>query len=217
MPKRKQTELAPAPVEMASLTRCIKELERAVTWGYALTGDRSQEAPRVTVVIQTKGQRRMCAWFSPKRWETREGQPVHEITMCAEELHKDPVETIGTMLHETNHLWNNDMGIVDCSLAGRHNKKFKESGEGMFGLVVEMQGSRGWAQTSLTPEMRERIEKEFQPDFLAFDLARKTVQRIKKPSTTVKWSCGCQIVWRARKLDLKSSCDICGAHFERGN
>lgn len=209
--------LQPRPVEMASLGPCIKELERAVTWGYALTGDRDQEAPPVTIVIQTKGQRSSCAWFAAKRWETREGQQVHEITMCAEELHNPPVETVGIMLHETNHLWNNDMGIVDCSLAGRHNKKFKESGEGMFGLLVEMQGSRGWAKTSLTPEMRERIEKEFQPDFLAFDLARKTVQRVKKPSTMSKWSCGCQIVRMARKLDLKAVCEICGGYFERGD
>jgi hypothetical protein len=208
---------AEQPVQIASLAPCVMELERAVRWAYAFTGDRDKESPAVTVVIQSKGQRSMCAWFSEKRWSTREGALVHEITMCAEFLHEDPVQIVGTVMHEVAHLWNNDAGIKDCSDSGRHNKKFKNTAEEMFGLEVENIGSRGWASTKLTKELRERIEKEFKPDFLAFDLARRIIEKPKDPSSMAKWTCPgeCQIVRVAAKQELDATCDRCQEKFER--
>lgn len=173
-------------VEILSLRPALEELERAVKWAYALTGDRT--GPPVTVSIQTKGRKSYCAWFDPNRWETKEGQQVHEINMSAEHLFDDPLEVIGYMLHETAHLNNHDFGITDVSKGGRHNKKFGELAE-TFGLEASGAEGKEWNCTKLGPQMRERIEKEFKPDYAALSLFRTVPNKKKGRKSTRSWSC----------------------------
>ena len=208
-----------------TITRTIAACENVAKWVFAQHGGRRTKsggvAPPVTFVIQTRGQKRGCqGWFGPARWSTREGTDVHEITICAEILHQDPVDTAGTIIHECAHVWNHDQGIKDCSKSDRHNKEFKNTAEFLGLVVTEVSKSRGWADTTLSPEMRERVTKELHLEVAAFDLARKTLPKSDKPKapTMAKWACSCdkpQIVRASRDMLLNAHCPDCDRSFEK--
>lgn len=215
MPRTKKSDTK-GPVKTESLVPVIAELERAVIWAYGLTGDRPTNAKKVVVVVQTRGQKKNClGFFRRDGWETKEGELVHEISISAEFLNRDVLEVIETVIHESAHLWNNDMEIKDCAEGGRHNQKFKDAAE-MFGLVVS-KGKQGWNQTELGDELKEQIEKEFKPDYEAFKLARGIKVKPKKDPTMIKWTCseGCPIVRVSQKAILVANCETCEMPFVR--
>jgi len=214
MPRAKKN--GNGPVKMESLTPVLAELERAVVWAYNLTGDRPLSSKNVLVVVQTRGQKKNClGHFRSEGWETKEGELVHEISLSAEFLNRDVMEVIETVIHETAHLWNHDMSIKDCSDGGRHNKKFAEAAE-MLGLVVT-KGTQGMNHTEYSDELKEKVEKEFKPDYEAFKLARQIRTKPSKEPTMVKWSCqeGCTVVRASKKVRVEASCERCGEVFVR--
>lgn len=219
-PKKAPVQIEPEYLQIESLQPVIAELERAAVWARAKFGDRDVDSPKVTVVIQTRGKKASCrGWFSSNAWSTKEGEPVHEITVAAERLFDDPVEVIQTVIHESAHLYNRDVlpvGESDCSDSGRHNKKFKETAENL-GLVVTSSKTKGYAHTELSDALREDIEKNFQPDLAAFRIFRevplpKTNSKPKKK--VVPWICGCPVtVQVASGVTLTATCDDCAEPF----
>ena len=199
---------------LESLVPCIAELERAVDWAYSLVGGRPSDSLPVVITVQTRGQRKSCLGaFITNKWETREGQSVHEILIAAETLHMDPMEIIGTVIHETAHLYCRDHYIKDCANSGRHNKRYQEAAW-MFGLeCVSIGDSRGYSYTSFDSQMAKRIEEDFEPDYLAFQLARNASRSEIKEPTMSKWSCGCTIVRASRGVVVNAPCRSCGNDF----
>jgi hypothetical protein len=53
------------------------------------------------------------------------------------------------------HAVNIAKGTKDCDSNGRHNKHFKNTAEGVFGLTITEDGSRGWSHTEVTDECAE--------------------------------------------------------------
>ena len=218
MPKKASSEREHLQVE--SLQPIIAELERAVVWAYGLTGDRDKGLPKVTVVIQTQGKKASCrGWFKTKAWSTKEGDPIHELTVCAERLYDDPIEVIQTVIHETAHLWNKDVlpeGEKDCSDSGRHNKKFREAAE-TFGLEVETSKTGGHNVTSLSDDLRRQIEEDLQPDLAVFRLFRELVPPKESKATKKKvipWICECPITAQiASGVTFDATCEICHEAF----
>lgn len=216
MPSKKSANISNGPVKMESLVPVMAELDRAVIWAYSLTGDRPENSKKIVVVVQTRGQRKSClGYFKKEGWETKDGESVHEISISAEFLSRDPLEVIGTVIHEVGHLWNSDMDIKDCSDGGRHNKKFQEAAE-MLGLVCT-KGSNGLNHTEFGDELKEKIEKEFKPDYDAFRLAKKIILKPSKDPTMVKWQCKdkCTIVRVSAKVRLQATCEKCSEEFTR--
>lgn len=215
----KPKQLEPEYLQIESLQPVIAELERAAVWARGRMGDRDKELPAVTVVIQTKGKKAgCCGWFDSNRWATKEGSPVHELTITAEHLFDDPIEVIHTVVHESSHLYNKDIlppEEKDCSDSGRHNKKFKETAEAM-GLVVESDGTKGWAATSLSDELRRDIEEDFKPDLAVFRIFREVpLPKESKPvKKVVPWLCECPVtVQVAANITLVATCDECNESF----
>jgi len=207
----KTTEI---PIE--SIAPAIREAERFLQW---VMLNRGMDIPdqKVTITIQTRGKRtNLCGWFSNKQWSTREGDTVHELTIAAEHLQGEVHEVLETLTHEAVHYWCEFMGIKDCSDSGRHNKRFQEKAL-LVGLTCESNGdTKGFAYTGLTDELRDDIEKNFQPDHTAFNLFRVVKLKAKTPTKMKKWSCECEppINLRvAKQIDV--TCNLCATKFEK--
>ena len=206
------------PVKINSLRPALAELERAVQWAYALTGDRDKALADVTVTVQTKGRLAYCAWFNADKWETKEGAKVHEINMSAEHLFDDPIDIIGYIVHEVVHLNNHDFGIKDVSKGGRHNKKFGELASDL-GLAPAGPEGKEWNSTKLGEVLRERVEKEFQPDYAALALFRTVPEKKKGRKSTRSWHCegldpDCTKVQVPAKKILLATCEYCSTKFQ---
>lgn len=186
-----------------SIIPIIKELERvydALVKYYNL----KQDKPLITV--QTKGRaKQTLGWHWADGWE-RNKKSISEINICAEDLNKNPIETL---IHEMVHHSNACSKVEDCNNSGYHNKEFKKTAE-LYGLNVEKMGRHGWASTSLSENI-EKVLKTIKIDYKLFELYRKTHIHISMPTKMKKWSCGCTTIRCA--VDLKATCDICKKSF----
>jgi hypothetical protein len=214
-----------------SLRRAIGELERLaaemVFWF------KPERVPLPVITIQG-GHRLALGWFAWSRWESRDGGVFDEINFVPEHLGRDVFDIAETLLHELTHLANYSAGVKDCSSNQYHNGRFRDRALAV-GLSCERLGKLGWAKTSLTPGLRDRIAR-LGPDASAFDLFRLppapcrptridvtggeggggvTVQTRKKKLS--KWSCAgeCAGLWVASGTELRAECLICGSEFHR--
>lgn len=88
-------------------------------------------------------------------WATDSGEGFHEIVLTGEGLRRGGRATAGTLLHEMAHAVNIAKGVKDFDSNGRHNKFFKNTAEGVFGLTITEDGARGWSHTEVTEECAE--------------------------------------------------------------
>ncbi len=186
-----------------SLIPVIKELERIydeLAQKFTLKGDRP------LIVIQTKGRQNVLGWHWADKWELGK-KSISEITICAEELKNNPIETL---VHEMVHYSNNLDKINDCNSQQYHNKAFKERAE-LYGLNVEKDGRHGWAITSLSDSLKKVIDL-IKPDYKVFELCRKIHLTITAPTKMKKWTCGCTTVRCA--VILQAKCLSCNNEFK---
>jgi hypothetical protein len=76
----------------------------------------------------------------------------HEIMVSGENLARGAREVFGTVAHETAHAFNIASGIRDVDSNGRHNKRFKDSAENLFGLTITEAKGIGWSVTEVGEE-----------------------------------------------------------------
>lgn len=82
---------------------------------------------------------------------------LHEIMVSAENLRRGGRAVFGTVAHETAHALNIVKGVRDVDSNGRHNKKFKATAEGAFGLTItKVSESIGWSHTEVSEECATR-------------------------------------------------------------
>jgi len=187
-----------------SIIPIIKELERIYD---ALALKFNLKEPRPIITIQSKGrQKDSLGWYWDKKWQVGKKE-IGEINICAEELNKNPIETL---VHEMVHYSNSCEKIEDCNSQQYHNKTFKVRAES-YGLNVEKDGRHGWAHTSLSDNLK-KIIGEIKPNEITFKLYRKTHFTIVAPTKMKKFSCGCTTIRCATTLEAK--CLICNNNFE---
>lgn len=158
----------------------------------------------------------------------------HEIMVSGENLARGGRAVFGTVAHEATHAYNIQAGIRDVDTNGRHNKKFKESAEHLFGLTItKLSESIGWSKTDVSPECAKRWREQVK----AIDEAIATVARREEASgfgfgggftfggggatTTgrnknlLKATCGCGSTIRASRkvLDKGVTCGECEEAF----
>ena len=221
------THDATCETTVASLIPALEELERALRFADTLieeANDRMGLVPtvdtkRVVPMIQTKGKRTRClAWFHPEHWSTQGGEMCQEINFCAEHLDRDPVDIVATVIHEKVHKWCHSLGIKDCAESGRHNKAFKSYAEYLGLEVAPATDGYGFGYTKPTPQLMKRIQTEFKPDALAFNLFRLTRSKNKQQSKNLrKWACGgsdCPTIYSRGARDVLGECHRCGESWE---
>jgi len=187
---------------MNSIIPLIKELERV----YDLLSTKFElKHDRPIITIQTKGREKTLGWFSNNRWQ-HDKKEIGEINICAENLNKDPIETL---IHEMVHYSCACEKINDCNNAGYHNKEFKKKAE-TYGLNVEKMGRHGWGFTKLSENLDKQL-KELKIDYKVFELFRKESLRITAPTKMKKYRCTCTTVRCA--TDLQATCKKCDKEF----
>jgi len=204
-------------VNLKSLTPLLAELERAARWVPDATGMDYLEHP-IVFTIQTNGRRpSVLGHFASERWADKDGNKVHEISIAAEHLHREPIEVIETVIHELVHAWNEELGVQDTSRGNLyHNKQFKEAAESV-GLVVVKMATHGWAGTSLSDSLRAKIEDGLVIDEKVFELARQALPKAPKKPPTKQYTYRCQPCGysvRSKKAGLSITCDDCGEKLE---
>lgn len=186
-----------------SIIPILKELERI----YDILANKFElKQPRPLITVQTKGRQNALGWFAQDRW-LNEKKEISEITICAEDLNKDPVETL---IHEMVHYSNACEKIDDCNNQQYHNKSFKIKAES-YGLNVEKSGRYGWSATSIAEKLAV-ILNDIKIDYKIFELYRKTNVPVSAPTKMKKWSCGCTTVRCA--VQLNARCLICNNDFK---
>ena len=187
-----------------SILPLITELERiygilAVKYGI--------KAKQPLITIQTRGrQKNTLGWFWDKKWQHDKNE-VGEINICAENINKNPIETL---IHEMAHFSNAFENIKDCNSQQYHNKKFKERAEA-YGLNVEKDGRHGYAITSLSKDT-EAYLKTLNINYKLFELVRKENFSVTALTKMKKFTCGCTIARCATILD--ATCKLCGKIFQ---
>jgi hypothetical protein len=191
----------------ASIRPAISELERAFE---ALAFLFKREMPLPVITIQTKGRKAAAGWYSHHRWQNGKPEGVSEINICAEHLARPPLDIAEVLLHEMCHYANAMEGIDDCSANQYHRKTFKERCDAI-GLNCD-RGSRGWAYTSLTPELARHVDHAgIKAE--AFTLFRRAREQPKVGSRMKKWRCACTTIRAAVEVD--ATCGQCGQKFAR--
>lgn len=208
------------PLEIESQVPIIQELERCAVWVYANFGGDRRELPALTVSIQTRGKKHtLCGFFRAEGFHTKEGEPVHEITVTSEQLFKDPYDVLETVVHETVHLYNHDLGEKDQSKGGRHNKVFRDQALDWGLEVQEPTDTKGYAYTSLSAPLRASLEKDFQPNLEVFRIFKEAVEPKEKKTPVKKqrpWVCQCEppiTVQVATGIILNAQCQECNEYF----
>jgi len=187
-----------------SICPVITELERIYD---AIAKINKLKAKRPIITIQTKGRKNTLGWHWKDKWQ-RGKKVITEINVCAENLNKNPIETL---IHEMIHYHNTVENITDCNQHQYHNKHFKQRAES-YGLNVKKDGRHGWAITSISKELQKildklKIKKE------SFKLYRKSTYIITSQTKMLKYRCNCTTVRCA--TDLNAQCNICNNQFRR--
>jgi hypothetical protein len=195
---------------MRSIEPALAELERAFV---ALTPIFGRDMPLPVITIQSQGRRQAFGWFSKDRWARGNGNgdsKLPEVNICAESLARSVEDTGETLIHEMVHYANALDGIHDCSKNQYHNKRFKARCESV-GLICEPHPTRGWATTSLSTELRARVQK-VAINKEAFSLYRPDQERQRAPTKMKKWMCGCTIIRAA--VEVQALCLKCNSEFK---
>lgn len=92
---------------------------------------------------------------APMTVETVRG--FHEIMVSGENLARGAVAVFGTLAHEAAHAYNMAAGIRDVDSNGRHNGRFRDAAQGLFGLsITKVSESIGWSHTEVPEAAQER-------------------------------------------------------------
>jgi hypothetical protein len=97
----------------------------------------------------------------------------HEIMVSGENLARGAVAVFGTLAHEAAHAANISNGVRDVDLNGRHNKRFKETAEHLFGLEISEYAPNHWAGWTKT-EVPFACRKTWKEAIALIDEAMRT-------------------------------------------
>jgi len=191
---------------MNSIRPGIEELERMYRAFTPLFG---REMPLPVITIQSKGRRNALGWHWKDKWQNAEPDKIAEINVSAEYLGRPVEEIAETMLHEMVHHANNLDGISDCTIRQYHNQNFRKRCCAI-GLTCEKHASRGWATTSLSDDLKTKVQAvNINAD--AFTLFRTTPKAEKNEAKMKKWGCTCTTVRAA--VQVEATCKKCGLEF----
>lgn len=198
---------------VASVRPFIAEVERLIAWANVFYDLKLTK--KLTPIIQTRHRKKTFGHFRKESWTLKDGSLSAELSISAEDSGRDMYEVIETIMHEIAHAANHENGVKDCSVSGRHNKKFKAMAE-HIGLDVADDGKHGWTATTLGGELRSLLEDSFAPKADAFGLFRNVESTKVSGSKLKKWECrnghdnqAGRVVSARNAIDQSLPCPVC--------
>ena len=116
------------------------------------------EKPVITISPDEKN--KAYGWITrEKLWKENENdEGAYEINLSAQFLNRSIFETAATLIHEMCHQWAKVNDFQDTARSGSyHNKLFCKIAED-HGLVVELNGGRGWSVTTLKESTKGLVQ-----------------------------------------------------------
>jgi len=155
-----------------------------------------------------------------KVWKVAEtGERYLEVALAAEHLNRKAEEVFGTLLHELAHAYNLANGIKDTDTNGRHNRRFAETAETLFGLTIEQAPGIGWSVTTCPDDTVKRFAGAFTHTVKATRFQADTPAEGKakgRDRNLPVATCGCGNKVRAARTVIENgiTCKACGEDFE---
>ena len=178
--------------------------------------------PRATITIQSNQDSRkkdvLGYCTTQKVWINKENRDLdtYELSLISEHLDRDYFDIMETLLHEMVHVFNLYSGVVDCSVRGKHNERYKVIAESI-GLIVEEAPRIGFAVTSLSDELKTIVD-ELDIDRSVFNMYRYVPPKEKKTRVTkpiYKYSCpNCGEQIKSNSTGLLIECKNCEAEYD---
>lgn len=153
--------VTPAPEQGIPLSVTVKALEDAAAMmrdtigAVCLTSDSKADVtvtlPHLVFVVHRDAR----AWGHitiRKVWTGSDGHRYREVMISAENLKRGAVDVFGTLAHECAHALNLEADRRDCDVNGRHNRKFADVAESVFGLSISNHPTIGWSPTTVPVE-----------------------------------------------------------------
>jgi hypothetical protein len=154
-------------------------------------------------------------------WESTEGEGFLELLITGQGLTRGGRAVFGTLAHEMAHAYNIARGIKDTDTNGRHNKKFKETAERVFGLEISNHKSIGWSVTEVPEETANYwhgLIADIDEAITAVAGGLKSAPKPKKRNKNLlKAVCECGKVIRASRTVLEECepmCKVCDSVFK---
>jgi hypothetical protein len=165
---------------------------------------------------------RYWGFFAPERWESPDGK-THEISINPDVLKRPAEDTMGTLVHEMVHLWQEESGKP--SRRCYHNREWADKMESI-GLMPSNTGKPGGKRTGQRVSHYIIPGGPFEVGFqamrreylLPWTSGRPAANgRDPKDKNKVKYTCpGCAVnVWG--KPGLSIICGACGEAFSAGS
>ncbi|QJW94185.1 hypothetical protein [Frigoriglobus tundricola] len=182
-------------------------------WWTRLDGAFGLDIPRTPLRLEKDTRRNCFGYFRPGHNEL--GLKL-EIALAldphTDEAGLDWGELIGTLLHESGHLWQHLHGQQQSGTYGHHNKELRDRLRSC-GLLVDYRGHQTYAPSSPFLDLLARYgvappRTMARPDGAP---ARKA-GRSRKVQKLRKWSCGCQNA-RVGTRQFVASCGVCDRRF----
>lgn len=175
----------------------------------------------VIVTVQTKGRRRALGWYGHGFWDAGEGvQAPAEMNLSAEDLRREAVDVMLTLIHEMVHQWAAEKGVKDTSRNGRyHNREFARLAA-MAGLLAPSEPDKrhGFSSVTLGPRgyrARRAFDSLESTVLDALTLARRVFPPKPSKSKMLLFVCGCEPMYKIRtgRKELLAVCSYCGDRF----
>lgn len=147
----------------------------------------------------------------------------YEVMISGENLARGAVAVFGTLAHEAAHALNIVNGVQDTDSNGRHNRRFKDTAERVFGLSISQAGRLGWSATEVPPVTVERWADEIARIGAAISAVSAGLGDGGKPKkgrdkNLLSAVCGCgkKIRVSRQTLPFVGACRACGDDFTAG-
>lgn len=170
------------------------------------------ELPICMITTQKKRSNNYGGFMAEPTWfNTQSDDETYEININPINMNREPEEILATLEHEICHYYCTLHNIKDVKSGGKHTIEYKNVCES-HGLNCELDGDKGYNQTSLNDESIELVKdliEEYKDDFWYMEVEKKPVKK-----TQFKYvceSCGLKVYAKAEKSIV---CGDCGCELE---
>jgi hypothetical protein len=178
--------------------------------------NRHPEMPEAVLVLASgaEGKRLNLGHFAPHRWQVH-GADRHEVLVGGEGLQRDPIDVLGTLLHEAAHGLAQARSVQDTSRQGRyHNRRYATLAQEL-GLDVTSIQPIGWSATTVPTQTAASYAGQLEELAAALVLWRRQEHRVGTGSRSrnlLAATCGCGRRIRVAKTTLAEApilCSLC--------